>query len=112
VQAALSVVKSYYLWPKPYGDVARDVLQLLTIEMKSPCAALRRRIIEENPELLKGSRKTGRERTVYLLYDHALDDARTLHDLIKSHSVVDINSHQLQINLLASKHCSCALSRC
>lgn len=29
-------VKQYYLWPWPYGNVARELLQLLTIELKSP----------------------------------------------------------------------------
>ena len=62
----LNIVKSYYLWPRPYGDVARDVLQLMSIELKAPGEALRKKLIEENPDILKGfhqiphTSKTGR----------------------------------------------------
>jgi hypothetical protein len=48
------------LWPRPYSDVARDVLQMLTIELKSPGAAMRKVLMEENPDLIKGTPKTGR----------------------------------------------------
>lgn len=58
--SALLVVKPYYLWPKPYCDVARDILQMLTIELKSPGAAIRKVLLEENPDLVRGTPKHGR----------------------------------------------------
>eukprot|EP01114_Cavostelium_apophysatum_P010369 TRINITY_DN2400_c0_g1_i3.p1 TRINITY_DN2400_c0_g1~~TRINITY_DN2400_c0_g1_i3.p1 ORF type:complete len:869 (+),score=260.87 TRINITY_DN2400_c0_g1_i3:249-2855(+) len=102
LQNAISVVKSYYLWPLPFGDVARDVLQMLTIEMKAPGTAMRKRMTEENPELLKGTHKTGKERTVHVLYDQYSLNARTLPELIKSQPTTDTNLQQLQTNLLAN----------
>lgn len=60
LEAAIPVVKLYYLWPKPHCDVARELLQTLTIELKSPGAALRKLCIEENPKLDKDLPSTGK----------------------------------------------------
>lgn len=60
ITSGLSIIKAYYMWPRPYGDVARDILQLLTIEQKAPGTTLRQRLLEENPELIKGSSKNGK----------------------------------------------------
>lgn len=37
----------YYIWPRPFADCARDVLELLSLEIKAPGAAFRSRFIEE-----------------------------------------------------------------
>lgn len=57
---ALPIVKAYYLWPKPVGEVARELLQELTIEKKSPGHAMRQQFLEENPELLRSLSRTGK----------------------------------------------------
>jgi hypothetical protein len=54
------VVKQYYLWPCPYGDVAKELLNLLSVELKSAGSGMRELFIEENPELEKGYVLTGR----------------------------------------------------
>mmetsp|Transcript_21886 Transcript_21886/g.30594 ORF Transcript_21886/g.30594 Transcript_21886/m.30594 type:complete len:867 (+) Transcript_21886:249-2849(+) len=106
----LNIVKSYYLWPRPYGDVARDVLQLMSIELKAPGESLRKKLIEENPDILKGHQltpsKTGRERIVHVLLDQNLTSARTIQEIIKSHTVSDVSAQQLQLNLLAHIICT------
>ena len=104
LSSALSIVRPYYLWPRPHSDVARDVLQLLTIELKSPGAAFRKVLAEECPELSKGSTKTGKERYVYLLVDETSTNARKLREMIRNTTnTTDINISILQLNLLASK---------
>jgi hypothetical protein len=40
LESAIEVVKQYYLWPCPYGDVAKELLHLLSIELKSAGASL------------------------------------------------------------------------
>lgn len=74
IKLTLGIIKNYYLWPRPYGDVARDLLQLLTLELKAPGiifiifiifllnkgTTLRKMIFEENPDLLKNITKTGK----------------------------------------------------
>lgn len=48
-----SLVKSYYLGPMPYGDFARGILEVMTLEARSPGAPLRNTIIQEIPSLVK-----------------------------------------------------------
>lgn len=44
-------VTKFYLWPQPYSDCARDLLELLNVEIKSPGTAMRARIHEESPSV-------------------------------------------------------------
>jgi len=99
---AISIVKTYYFWPRPYGDMARDILQFLTIERKAPGAALRKRLSEENPELLKGSPKSGKERVVFLLVDQSFALARSMQEVIKADTLFDTSISQLQLNILSN----------
>jgi len=100
--SALSIVRPYYLWPRPYSDVARDVLQMLTIELKSPGATMRKILIEENPDLIKGSPKSGRERFVYILVDDSCQNGKKFREYLRNTNTVDIDIFQLQSNLLAN----------
>jgi len=40
-------VSQFYLWPRPWADCARDVLELLSLDIKAPGAAFRSRFVEE-----------------------------------------------------------------
>ncbi len=57
---ALPIVKTYYMWPKPVGEVARELMQAITVEKKSPGHAMRQQFLEENPELLRTLNRTGK----------------------------------------------------
>eukprot|EP01087_Luapelamoeba_hula_P015668 TRINITY_DN4701_c0_g1_i1.p1 TRINITY_DN4701_c0_g1~~TRINITY_DN4701_c0_g1_i1.p1 ORF type:complete len:949 (+),score=126.79 TRINITY_DN4701_c0_g1_i1:71-2848(+) len=100
VEKAITFVRSYYLWPCPYGDVAKDMLQLLTVELKSPGSALRAKFVEENPELERGYQPTGKERTVHILLDEETEAGKTLQLLIQSTKPEEVTISQLQVNLL------------
>mmetsp|Transcript_24106 Transcript_24106/g.40950 ORF Transcript_24106/g.40950 Transcript_24106/m.40950 type:complete len:1178 (-) Transcript_24106:181-3714(-) len=49
MQRACLVLVGLYKWPKPYGIVAKDLLDFIHLERRSPGCHLRERIIEENP---------------------------------------------------------------
>ena len=49
------IQNKYYLWPKPYSDLAKEVLGMLSIEQKTPGAAMRHRLIREVPSIIGGS---------------------------------------------------------
>lgn len=51
MQRACLVLVGLYKWPKPYGIVAKDLLDFIYLERRSPGCHLRERIIEENPIL-------------------------------------------------------------
>lgn len=48
---ACEVLIGLYKWPKPYGIIAKDVLDFVSLERRSPGCHLRDRILSENPEL-------------------------------------------------------------
>ena len=104
LSSALTIVRPYYLWPRPHSEVAREVLQMLTIELKSPGAALRKIITEECPELNKGgNNRTGKERTVFVLLDDSTLNGRKFRELLRCSTVPnEINIQQIQVNLLAN----------
>lgn len=60
LSAGLSLVKNYYLWPRPFGDFARSVLEVITLEARSPGAPLRNQILRDYPMLLKDAFYTGK----------------------------------------------------
>ena len=51
IQRASLVLMGLYKWPKPYGRVAKELLDFLHLERRSPGCHLRDRIFEENPAL-------------------------------------------------------------
>jgi len=65
------IQNKYYLWPKPYSDLAKEVLGMLSIEQKTPGAAMRHRLIREVPSIIGGS-PTGK--FVFFLFSSSLDD--------------------------------------
>eukprot|EP01113_Clastostelium_recurvatum_P023155 TRINITY_DN2767_c2_g1_i2.p1 TRINITY_DN2767_c2_g1~~TRINITY_DN2767_c2_g1_i2.p1 ORF type:complete len:942 (-),score=292.73 TRINITY_DN2767_c2_g1_i2:45-2669(-) len=104
---ALTLVKNYYLWPRPYGDFAREVLPVLTMEAKSPGSVMRALIFQETPSLAPKNAPpvptTGRERVAYVIADLQYAEARVVHDLLKMGSLPDPGSpSQLQVDLLGN----------
>jgi hypothetical protein len=51
MQRACLVLVGLYKWPKPYGIIAKDLLDFIYLERRSPGCHLRERIIAENPLL-------------------------------------------------------------
>lgn len=45
--------QEYYLWPRPYGDYAREVMEILSSEARNPGHFLRSMILHEFPSVLK-----------------------------------------------------------
>lgn len=102
LESAMAAGKTFFLWPQPFGEAARELLQMITVEMKAPGAALRKRILDENPHLAKGVSKTGKERTVHLLVDRAHSESRELQEFLRIPSNADFSPAQLQLNLLTT----------
>lgn len=102
LENAIEVVKQYYLWPCPYGDVAKELLNLLSVELKSAGSGMRELFVEENPELEKGYVLTGRERIVYIIADQNIEKAKRLRTLLQSFPPEEVSPSQIQMNLLAS----------
>ena len=51
LQQAGITLHMFYKWPRPYGVIARDILEFINMEMRAPGANLIERIIFENPKL-------------------------------------------------------------
>ena len=51
MQRACLVLIGLYKWPKPYGIIAKDLLDFIYLERRSPGCHLRERLIQENPYL-------------------------------------------------------------
>eukprot|EP01117_Protostelium_nocturnum_P004928 TRINITY_DN1785_c0_g3_i1.p1 TRINITY_DN1785_c0_g3~~TRINITY_DN1785_c0_g3_i1.p1 ORF type:complete len:841 (-),score=305.99 TRINITY_DN1785_c0_g3_i1:168-2690(-) len=100
IQTALSLCKSFYLWPSPHGDYARELMQILSIEAKAPGTAFRKAIIDENP-MLRGNPGTGNERVVYVIYDPTLPLAIALRDFIELTRQNESSPQQLKLDFLA-----------
>eukprot|EP00602_Paraphysomonas_sp_CaronLab_P007341 CAMPEP_0185034502 /NCGR_PEP_ID=MMETSP1103-20130426/24456_1 /TAXON_ID=36769 /ORGANISM="Paraphysomonas bandaiensis, Strain Caron Lab Isolate" /LENGTH=1089 /DNA_ID=CAMNT_0027571189 /DNA_START=131 /DNA_END=3400 /DNA_ORIENTATION=+ len=45
------VLIGLYKWPRPYGLIARDLLEFISVEKRSPGYHLRQRILAENPDM-------------------------------------------------------------
>ena len=56
LEGAYIFLQRYFLWPKPYSDLAHQILQVLTLEKKAAGSALRDRFLIEHPPLLGGKR--------------------------------------------------------
>jgi hypothetical protein len=49
MQRACNVLIGLYRWPRPYGVIAQDLLNFISVERRSPGCHLRDRIISEHP---------------------------------------------------------------
>jgi hypothetical protein len=73
---ACDILTIFFKWPRPYGIVARDMLDFISVELRAPGEGLRRRLIVENPGLhpratmasVRSNRLRG-ERVVNILHD-------------------------------------------
>lgn len=75
-------IQPYFLWPNPYGSIAKDMLRFITNELRSPGSAHRFAAIEEFPELA-GKRGNGLERRVYVLLNTASRFGATAADMLQ-----------------------------
>lgn len=93
----------FYLWPRPFSDCARDLLEVLAVEIKSPGAALRARIHEETASIYPIASSgvvTGKERLVHLLIDKDVANARWLQVILQNYVPPRPADVDLQLRLL------------
>eukprot|EP00026_Physarum_polycephalum_P000658 Phypoly_transcript_00659.p1 GENE.Phypoly_transcript_00659~~Phypoly_transcript_00659.p1 ORF type:complete len:1330 (+),score=180.08 Phypoly_transcript_00659:190-4179(+) len=108
VHSALSLLKPYYLWPRPYGDYAREVMQILSSEARNPGHSLRSMILREFPNVvrdhpkIKYARPATHGRVIHMLVDTLHNDGSIMHDLLKSSPADDPSPAQLQYDLLGN----------
>lgn len=109
----IAAVTPYYIWPRPFSDAAREVIEVASIELKSPGTALRTTMLEETPSLVPGMPSSGLqdsnnassippERNVWILFDKDLPRARTLFEILKQHVPTQTSPIELQLRFLAT----------
>jgi hypothetical protein len=96
----ISAIKHYYLWPRPISDTARDMLQMLSVEVKNPGFSMRTRLFEEVPELTRGYRPHGKERVVHVLVDRNTQFGQRCQSILQSTYPRDVALRELQVFLL------------
>ena len=74
--------KKYYIWPKPYSNVAKDVLQMLSIENMCPGHHLRARFLRQHPAILSKP-QNGKERVVHVLLDRGVSKVPAVKQLLQ-----------------------------
>ncbi|EGC29962.1 hypothetical protein DICPUDRAFT_99674 [Dictyostelium purpureum] len=52
IETALTLVKTYYHWPKPYCTFAKEILELLSLESKCPGSYFRNMLTVEFPSII------------------------------------------------------------
>ncbi|GAM17667.1 hypothetical protein SAMD00019534_008420 [Acytostelium subglobosum LB1] len=50
--ASLSIVNTYYLWPRPFCDLAKEILEILSIEYQCPGSFIRTMLSHEVPSVM------------------------------------------------------------
>ena len=109
----IAVVTPYYIWPRPFSDAAREVIEVASIELKSPGTAVRTTMMEETPSLVPGMPSTTAstadgassippERNVWILFDKDLPRARILAEVLKQHIPTQTSNTELQLRFLAT----------
>jgi hypothetical protein len=108
-----AAVTPYYIWPRPYSDAAREVIEVAACETRSPGTALRTTLMEENPALVPGlpgaaastpsdASHIPKERNAWLLLDKDLIRARCLNETLKQHIPTQTSTVELQMRFLAT----------
>jgi len=107
-----AVVTPYYIWPRPYSDAARELLEVAAVEYKSPGTALRTTLMEENPALVPGfpsssstasdSMAIPKERNAWILFDKDRIGARILYDILKQHIPTQTPTVELQLRFMST----------
>ncbi|KAL6076097.1 1-phosphatidylinositol-3-kinase regulator [Balamuthia mandrillaris] len=100
IQTLIELIRPYYLWPLPHGLVAKELLQMLSIELKSRGSAIRSQFFEDVPELVEGYKPSGRERVVHVLIDKELDNAERMKALLEAFSPPEMDLRELHLRLL------------
>eukprot|EP01116_Phalansterium_solitarium_P000778 TRINITY_DN1063_c0_g4_i1.p1 TRINITY_DN1063_c0_g4~~TRINITY_DN1063_c0_g4_i1.p1 ORF type:complete len:790 (-),score=250.83 TRINITY_DN1063_c0_g4_i1:307-2676(-) len=99
LREAVFLFKQLYLVPRPVGDVARDMLHMLTLEFKAPGETLRRAIFAEVPELVKAPCR-GMERHVHVFADNTSRPAMLVLEMLRMQHVSEPDVAQLQADVL------------
>jgi len=104
--------KKYYIWPKPYSNVAKDVLQMLSIEKMCQGHHLRVRFLRQHPELL-AKQRTGKERIVHIMLDRGASKVPAIKQLLQCFDdTTPISANELRASLINSAFETELQSRC
>jgi len=95
--------RKHYLWPKPYSDEAREILQLLTIEQKAAGNALRSLFFQEIPEIIDHPSGGINNRMVHVLCDNECPNSTPLIQLLEQYRELEgFSVLEAQMALLAN----------
>ena len=74
IQKAL---KGYYMWPRPFGDLSKEVLKILALEMHAPGASMKNMLTRIYPDL-QTTPTSNRVSTFYFMGDEKSRDVRAM----------------------------------
>ncbi|XP_049849880.1 uncharacterized protein LOC126320435 [Schistocerca gregaria] len=103
-------IKMFIVWPRPYSDVAKRILDLLSFECRVPGTCFRIQLLIEYPELIPNLQLNGTEfrldrpeRKIHLFFDCNNPDSKRLQALLLYNSPPTLGSvPAFQANILAS----------
>eukprot|EP00003_Mantamonas_plastica_P012136 TRINITY_DN220_c0_g2_i4.p1 TRINITY_DN220_c0_g2~~TRINITY_DN220_c0_g2_i4.p1 ORF type:complete len:500 (-),score=185.79 TRINITY_DN220_c0_g2_i4:1392-2870(-) len=101
---ALTTVRPFYLWPMPYGALAREVLEAIDDELSSPGISLFNRFDQIYPEFLTGTDYDEANRTVHVLIDKSSKFGKTFETVVANskETCVEEDPKMLKAHILTS----------
>lgn len=112
-QKIIDCIKPFIVWPKIYSNIAMNILNLSSIEIKTPGAGLRSKLIEEIPLLMPSSNiipdlsSSAIDKRVILIFDNDYKSSRHLSELLKSYQPNQLTGSEIQLSMLSSIFESC-----
>lgn len=106
LKESITRIKPYFLWPLPYGQIAKDHLVLISRELKCPGALLRSILYLERPHLnpnFTGIEDDGLSRRVHFLINKKATVGVAFHEVMQSYTPDEISDHQALVWIL----CQC-----
>eukprot|EP01133_Synstelium_polycarpum_P012616 gene12616-14807_t len=114
LQSSMSIVKTYFLWPRPHCDFAAELLELLSIEYQCPGAYFRSMLASEFPSIMASPSSIGaaslsstlfsmkNRPTIHMMIDRYNTEALSIQELFEYNFKKQIPSiTQLQSNNIA-----------
>jgi len=99
VLKAIDHTRPYYLWPSPHGDIAKDLLQMLSSENKILGSTLRKSMLQDDPKLVIGYNGV-EDSDVYVLVDTSVPLAVIFQEFMKANTTTPVPLHQIQLDML------------
>ncbi|EGG14338.1 hypothetical protein DFA_12108 [Cavenderia fasciculata] len=115
LQSAMSIIKTFYLWPRPYCDFVKEILEILSLEYRCPGAYFRTILSSEFPSInISSSNATSASLSsplfasksrpyVHMMVDRYISESLSIQEIFESNYKNNIPSiTQLQSNNISN----------